>query len=154
MVDVTVVRDFNAPPKKVAAVMFDAKRDPEWIGGARAAEPLGPEPYGIGYRVKRTGGFLGRSFSWVTEIGRYEPGRKVELNDLYAQSDFISVHPPLMPQTRRMINDDAFGRMKPNAFIINCSRGPIIDTAALVQAPAPVLRPRSSAQPRAPPPLF
>jgi D-3-phosphoglycerate dehydrogenase len=58
----------------------------------------------------------------------------VELNDLYAQSDFISVHPPLMPQTRGMINDDAFGRMKPNAFIINCSRGPIIDTAALVRA--------------------
>jgi D-3-phosphoglycerate dehydrogenase len=63
-----------------------------------------------------------------------EPGRKVELNDLYAQSDFISVHPPLMPQTRGMINDDAFGRMKPNAFIINCSRGPIIDTDALVRA--------------------
>jgi D-3-phosphoglycerate dehydrogenase / 2-oxoglutarate reductase len=63
-----------------------------------------------------------------------EPGRKVELNDLYAQSDFVSVHPPLMPQTRGMINDDAFGRMKPNAFIINCSRGPIIDTAALVRA--------------------
>jgi D-3-phosphoglycerate dehydrogenase len=63
-----------------------------------------------------------------------EPGRKVELNELYAQSDFISVHPPLMPQTRGMINDDAFGRMKPTAFIINCSRGPIIDTAALVRA--------------------
>jgi D-3-phosphoglycerate dehydrogenase len=63
-----------------------------------------------------------------------EPGHKVELNEIYSQSDFISVHPPLMPQTRGMINDDAFGRMKPNAFIINCSRGPIIDTAALVRA--------------------
>src|SRR5687767_3529234 len=63
-----------------------------------------------------------------------EPGKKVELNDLLAQSDFVSVHPPLMPQTRGMINDDAFGRMKPTAWIINCSRGPIIDTAALVRA--------------------
>ena len=63
-----------------------------------------------------------------------EPGKKVELNDLLAQSDFVSVHPPLMPQTRGMINDDAFGRMKSTAWIINCSRGPIIDTAALVRA--------------------
>jgi D-3-phosphoglycerate dehydrogenase len=63
-----------------------------------------------------------------------EPGKKVELNDLLSQSDFVSVHPPLMPQTRGMINDDAFGRMKSTAWIINCSRGPIIDTAALVRA--------------------
>jgi D-3-phosphoglycerate dehydrogenase len=63
-----------------------------------------------------------------------EPGKKVELNDLLAQSNFVSVHPPLMPQTRGMINDDAFGRMKPTAWIINCSRGPIIETNALVRA--------------------
>jgi carbon monoxide dehydrogenase subunit G len=79
MLDVTVSRDFDAPPEAVAAVMFDARRDAEWIGGARRSEPLGPEPYGVGYRVRRTGGFLGRSLSWVTEIVRYEPGRKVEM---------------------------------------------------------------------------
>jgi D-3-phosphoglycerate dehydrogenase len=63
-----------------------------------------------------------------------EPGRKMELDDLLKEADFVSVHPPLMPQTRKMINDDAFSRMKPTAFIINCSRGPIIDTDALVRA--------------------
>jgi len=63
-----------------------------------------------------------------------EPGKKVELNELLKEADFVSVHPPLMPQTRKMINDDAFSRMKPTAFIINCSRGPIIDTDALVRA--------------------
>jgi len=63
-----------------------------------------------------------------------EPGGKVELNDLLKESDFVSVHPPLMPQTRKMINDDAFGRMKPTAFLINCSRGPVVDTDALVRA--------------------
>jgi hypothetical protein len=79
MLDVTVSRDFSAPPEVVAAVMFDARRDAEWIGGAKKSEPLGPEPYGAGYRVRRTGGFLGRSFSWVTEIVGYEPGCKVEM---------------------------------------------------------------------------
>jgi D-3-phosphoglycerate dehydrogenase / 2-oxoglutarate reductase len=63
-----------------------------------------------------------------------EPGKKVELDELYKASDFVSVHPPLTPQTRGMINDDAFSKMKPGAIVINCSRGPVIDTAALVRA--------------------
>ena len=63
-----------------------------------------------------------------------EPGKKVELPELYKQSDFVSVHPPLTPQTRGMINDDAFNSMKPNAVIINCSRGPVISTDALLRA--------------------
>src|SRR5688572_17397480 len=63
-----------------------------------------------------------------------EPGRKTELHDLFAESDFVSVHPPLMPQTRKMINDDAFSRMKAGAILINCSRGPVVDTDALVRA--------------------
>jgi D-3-phosphoglycerate dehydrogenase len=63
-----------------------------------------------------------------------EPGGKMELNDLLKESDFVSVHPPLTPQTRKMINDDALSRMKPGAFLINCSRGPIVDTEALVRA--------------------
>ena len=63
-----------------------------------------------------------------------EPGRKVELNDLLKESDFVSVHPPLTSQTRKMIGDDALSRMKPGAFLINCSRGPVVDTEALVRA--------------------
>lgn len=63
-----------------------------------------------------------------------EPGKKVELPELFKESDFISVHPPLTPQTRGMINDDVFSRMKPGAILINCARGPVVDTAALVRA--------------------
>ena len=63
-----------------------------------------------------------------------EPGKKVELEALLKESDFVSLHPPLTPQTRRMMNDEALGRMKPTAFLINCSRGPVIDTDALVRA--------------------
>ena len=62
------------------------------------------------------------------------PGRKVELNAMLKESDFVSVHPPLTPQTRKMINDDALSKMKPGAFLINCSRGPVVDTEALVRA--------------------
>jgi D-3-phosphoglycerate dehydrogenase len=61
-------------------------------------------------------------------------GTKVELEALLAQADFVSVHPPLTPQTRGMIGDDAFAKMKPTAFLVNCARGPVVDTAALVRA--------------------
>ncbi len=62
------------------------------------------------------------------------PGTKVELNDLLKQADFVSLHAPLMPQTRKMMNDETFSLMKPNAVLINCGRGPLIDTDALVRA--------------------
>jgi D-3-phosphoglycerate dehydrogenase len=60
--------------------------------------------------------------------------RKVELDVLLAESDFVSVHPPLTPQTRGLIGDAAFGKMKKTAFLVNCARGPVVDTAALVRA--------------------
>jgi glyoxylate reductase len=57
-----------------------------------------------------------------------------DMNSLLAESDFISVHVPLLPETRGMFNGPKFLRMKPTAFVINTSRGPVIDEAALVAA--------------------
>jgi D-3-phosphoglycerate dehydrogenase len=62
------------------------------------------------------------------------PGRKMELQEVLREADFVSLHPPLTAQTRKMISDEAFSRMKPSAILINCSRGPIVDTDALVRA--------------------
>jgi D-3-phosphoglycerate dehydrogenase len=62
------------------------------------------------------------------------PGDKVELEDLLQQSDFISLHAPLTSQTRKMIAAGAFSRMKKTAFLVNCSRGPLVDTDALISA--------------------
>jgi len=67
--------------------------------------------------------------------GRFPPpGKKVELAELLQASDFVSLHPPLTAETRRMINTETLSRMKPAAFLINCARGPIVDTDALVRA--------------------
>jgi hypothetical protein len=79
MVDVTVKQHIDAAPERVAAVMFNPAEDPRWIGGARKAEPLGSGPYGLGSRVRRTGSFFGRTFSWVTEVTEFEPGRLVRM---------------------------------------------------------------------------
>lgn len=60
--------------------------------------------------------------------------RAVPLAQVYRESDFISLHVPLVPETRHLLDDDAFGTMKPNCIVINTSRGPVVDEAALVRA--------------------
>jgi D-3-phosphoglycerate dehydrogenase len=58
----------------------------------------------------------------------------VDLDTLLATSDYISVHAPLTPQTRGMMNAAAFAKMKKGAYIVNTARGPLVDEAALIAA--------------------
>ena len=58
----------------------------------------------------------------------------VELDDLYARSDFISLHLPLTDETHSMVNEQAFGRMKRDVRVICAARGGIIDESALLAA--------------------
>ena len=57
-----------------------------------------------------------------------------DLDTLLTQSDYISLHVPLTPDTRGLISAPQLRRMKPNAILINISRGPVVDTNALCQA--------------------
>lgn len=64
-----------------------------------------------------------------------EPGiHFTSLEEVLSQSDYVSLHCPLMPQTRHIINKDTLALMKPTAFIINTARGALIDEAALIEA--------------------
>ena len=58
----------------------------------------------------------------------------VELDLLFAEADYISMHVPKTPETTHLINAQALAKMKPTARIINCSRGGIVDEEALVEA--------------------
>src|SRR5688572_12516858 len=77
--DVTASRTIAGSPQQVARVMFDPRRDPEWIGGAKSVEPLSGDPTAIGARVRRHGGFMGKKFSWETEVVSHEPERLLEM---------------------------------------------------------------------------
>ncbi|MFN4133491.1 MAG: hydroxyacid dehydrogenase [Candidatus Hadarchaeales archaeon] len=68
------------------------------------------------------------------DFARTVGARYVTLEELLKNSDFISIHVPLLPQTRHMIGEKEFQMMKSSAVIINTSRGEIIDEAALVNA--------------------
>lgn len=58
----------------------------------------------------------------------------VSLDELFKQSDFITIHVPLMAQTRYLISKEAFQKMKPGVRLIQASRGGIVDEAALLDA--------------------
>jgi glyoxylate reductase len=60
--------------------------------------------------------------------------RYVELDELLRTCDFISLHTPLTDETHHLINATELGRMKPEAVLINTSRGPVVDEAALADA--------------------
>lgn len=59
---------------------------------------------------------------------------KVELEELLSRSDFVSLHMPVTPETRGMINRRTISQMKPNAILINTGRGRLIEDDALVEA--------------------
>jgi glycerate dehydrogenase len=60
--------------------------------------------------------------------------RFVELDDLFRESDVVSLHCPLTPQNARLVNAPRLALMKPTAFLLNTSRGPLVDEPALAEA--------------------
>ena len=60
--------------------MFDPLRDPEWIGGAKSVDAPTGDPTRIGARTTRHGGFLGRKFSWTTEVAGHEPDHLLHMS--------------------------------------------------------------------------
>ncbi|HID55069.1 TPA: D-glycerate dehydrogenase [Candidatus Poribacteria bacterium] len=68
------------------------------------------------------------------EIEREVGAKKVELDELLRESDFVTLHVPLMPSTRHLIGERELKLMKKTAYLINTSRGPVVDEKALVEA--------------------
>jgi glyoxylate reductase len=58
----------------------------------------------------------------------------VPLDQLLAESDFVSIHAPLKPETQHLLGARELSLMKPTAFLVNTARGPIVDEQALIRA--------------------
>lgn len=99
------------------------------VGFGRIGQAVGRRALGFGMKViyhnrKRV----------APEIEKQLNAEYREMNALLAESDFISLHVPLNGDTRQLFDAPKFFRMKPTAFLINTSRGPVVDEAALVHA--------------------
>jgi D-3-phosphoglycerate dehydrogenase len=86
----------------------------------------------------RAGGFQMRVVAtdpyWPTEFAREHGIEQMALDEVLAVSDVVSIHSPLTPETRAMIDGRAFGLMKPTAILVNAARGGVVDEAALCKA--------------------
>jgi D-lactate dehydrogenase len=66
-------------------------------------------------------------------FAEFKKAQYVSLDELYAQSDIISIHCPLLPETHHLIDATALAKMKPGVILINVSRGALIDTRAMIE---------------------
>ncbi|RME71195.1 MAG: 3-phosphoglycerate dehydrogenase [Verrucomicrobia bacterium] len=72
---------------------------------------------------------------WDADFAAGHAVRRADtLDELYAASDYISLHTNLTPETHHLINADSIAKMKPGVVVINCARGEIVDTSAMVDA--------------------
>jgi len=74
------------------------------------------------------------AYDIVTPSDIPEGCQLVGLEDVFRTSDVVSLHCPLTPQTKNMVNKESLGLMKKTAFLINTSRGPVVDEQALAEA--------------------
>lgn len=98
------------------------------FGAGRIGRAVAERSVGFGMKVLYTD-----SYPW--EEGEKRLGAKrVAWEELLEQSDFLSLHAPLLPDTEKVMNRDAFSRMKPTAILINAARGGLVDEDALLEA--------------------
>ena len=86
--------------------------------------------------IKLLRGFDGRVLAYdlyPSDRAREAGAEYVDMDQLLAESDVISLHTPLLPSTRHIINRDSLAKMKHNSILINVSRGGLIDTESLVR---------------------
>jgi len=101
-----------------------------------AGKKLGIVGYGS---IGRTVAEMARGFSMEilvatrSDVDEYPMNNRVPLNRLLREADVVSLHCPLTPETRNLINRQTLSLMKPTAFLINTARGALIDEAALIQ---------------------
>jgi len=97
-------------------------------GFGRIPQLVAPKAKAFGLNVIACDPFVPR------DVFAREGVESVDFAQLLKRSDYISIHTPLMPETRGLFNADAFRQMKPTAYLINTARGPIVDEAALADA--------------------
>jgi D-3-phosphoglycerate dehydrogenase len=98
------------------------------VGFGRIPQLVAPKAKAFGLRVVASDPFVPQAVMDQAGVG------KVEFAELLKISDYISIHSPLLPETHHLFSTEVFRQMKPGAVIVNTSRGPVVDEAALAVA--------------------
>ena len=111
--------------------------DPRWMLGTEVTgKTLGIVGFGrIGQALARRARSFEMRIAYASPRPVEFPGaQRMELEELLAQSDFVSLHTPLNPETENLISRERLRLMKRGAILVNTSRGPVVDDAALAEA--------------------
>ena len=98
------------------------------IGLGKIGRSIVARAKGFGMKVIAYDPYLGKELARVLNV------ELLDLNTLLRESDFVSIHTPLLPETRGMIGERELKMMKKTAYLINVARGPIVDEKALYKA--------------------
>ena len=98
------------------------------VGFGRIPQLVAPKAKSFGLRVVACDPYVPQEVFTRADVDG------VDFAELLKISDYISIHSPLLPETKGLFNADVFRRMKPTAYLINTARGPIVDEAALARA--------------------
>lgn len=88
----------------------------------------------IGEKVAKLGQALGMRVIYHSRTKKDLPYEYVSQEELFSQSDFLSLHCPLTPETQGIVGEENLARMKKSAFLINTARGGLVDEEALARA--------------------
>ncbi|HUM18607.1 MAG TPA: D-glycerate dehydrogenase [Candidatus Nitrosotalea sp.] len=99
------------------------------VGFGRIGRAMARRALGFGMRV-----LYQDAVAADAAVERELNATRVDFNALLRESDFVSLHTPLIPETRHLINAQSLRTMKKTAYLVNAARGPVVDEAALVQA--------------------
>jgi glyoxylate reductase len=99
------------------------------VGFGRIGQAVARRAHGFGMRV-----IYRDAVQLPPEVEAETGADRVELSQLLAEADFVSIHTNLTEATRHLFGADAFVQMKPTAVLVNTSRGPVVDEAALADA--------------------
>jgi D-3-phosphoglycerate dehydrogenase len=124
-------------PQATMSMTDGAWKKKQLKGSEIAGKTLGLIGFGnIGGLLGRKAAALGMDVIFYDVITPPDPGpaKQVGLEEVLAQSDYISLHVPLLPATKDMLNAGAFAQMKDGVYIVNCARGGVINEDDLYDA--------------------
>lgn len=98
------------------------------VGLGRIGQAVATRARGLGMNVAAFDPYANKDFAYEWKV------QLTSLDDLYARSDYVSLHSPSTPETYHMINKESLAKMKPGSVLINTARGSLVNEADLVDA--------------------
>lgn len=122
-----LVRQGEWDPRRIRPMPHVRKQTVGIIGWGRIGRAVTAKAQALGFTVIANDPYVDPALMEAAQV------RPVDKESIMRESDYVSLHTPLTPETRRMIDARLLSLMKPTAYLVNTARGPLVDEAALLE---------------------